>query len=365
MSSNELINKGNPTNIHVLCFAKGKIVSESIDQLRGTFYITKTNSVLEFKKFISSKSFTSLPEAIVLEADDQDEYLSLIKFLKSNIIFTNIVTIVLDASTKYEYNLEVCKNSFINDYYAIPFNIENIAYRILFLIKFNLNRSSFKAQESSINNRNYEYKIPITKRIFDITVSSGAIIALSPVFLSLGLLVWATSKGPIIYSSKRVGTGYKVFNFYKFRSMVIDADTKINEYASLNQYASETEGKKSTFIKIKNDPRVTWIGKIIRKTSLDELPQLFNILKGDMSLVGNRPLPVYEAEHLTSDEWAWRFLAPSGLTGLWQVNKRGQANMSDDERRQLDNFYAKNHSFMMDLKIIFKTLPAMIQKENV
>ena len=108
------------------------------------------------------------------------------------------------------------------------------------------------------------------------------------------------------------------------------------------------------------------MGRFIRKYSIDELPQLFNILKGDMSVVGNRPLPLYEAELLTSDEYVQRFMAPAGLTGLWLVEKRGDAGkMSAEERKQLDIKYAKEFSFRMDMRIIFKTFTAFIQKENV
>ena len=120
-----------------------------------------------------------------------------------------------------------------------------------------------------------------------------------------------------------------------------------------------------TFVKFKDDPRVTGVGKIIRNTSIDELPQLINVLKGDMSIVGNRPLPLYEAEQLTSDEWGERFLAPAGITGLWQVEKRGGGSMSEDERKGLDNKYAQNFSFWNDIQLILRTIPALFQKENV
>jgi lipopolysaccharide/colanic/teichoic acid biosynthesis glycosyltransferase len=116
---------------------------------------------------------------------------------------------------------------------------------------------------------------------------------------------------------------------------------------------------------IKNDPRITRIGGFLRSSSLDELPQLFNILMGDMSLVGNRPLPLYEAEMLTSNEWSMRFLGPAGLTGLWQISKRGKEDMSERERKKLDNFYAQNYSFWLDLKILLGTFPALFQKEKV
>ena len=119
-------------------------------------------------------------------------------------------------------------------------------------------------------------------------------------------------------------------------------------------------------MKLENDPRITKVGHFIRKYSIDELPQLFNILKGDMSIVGNRPLPLYEAELLTKDDYIDRFMAPAGLTGLWQVEKRGDAGkLSAEERKQLDIKYAQNYSFWMDIKIILKTITAFIQKENV
>jgi len=252
------------------------------------------------------------------------------------------------------------------------------------------------------------YKIPIWKRTFDILFSIAAIILLSPLLIITTLLIVVESKGAPIYKSSRVGSNYTVFNFLKFRSMYQDSDSRLKEFMDLNQY-NETEPEnqseqrdsvnrdvvygddegfyfvsddsvisekeylreknirqRNNFVKYENDPRITKVGKIIRKFSIDELPQLFNILKGDMSIVGNRPLPLYEAEQLTSDQYIDRFLAPCGLTGLWQVEKRGDSGkLSPEERKQLDIFYAKNYTFWMDLKIIIKTFTAFVQKENV
>ncbi|MFQ5445545.1 MAG: sugar transferase, partial [Saprospiraceae bacterium] len=198
----------------------------------------------------------------------------------------------------------------------------------------------------------------------DILLASIALLALSPLLLLIALLIMIESRGPVIYRSQRVGTGYRVFDFLKFRSMYKDADKRLNDLKHLNQYVSG-DNRGGLFLKFNNDPRVTFIGRLIRKTSLDELPQLFNVLMGDMSIVGNRPLPLYEAELLTKDAWAQRFLAPAGLTGLWQVTKRGKKNMSSEERIGLDVSYAHSHSFWNDLKIILRTFPAMIQSENV
>lgn len=257
-----------------------------------------------------------------------------------------------------------------------------------------------------------EFKLPLWKRTFDILASSAAILMLSPILISTALLIRFESDGKVVYKSKRVGSNYKIFDFYKFRSMYSDADKRLAEYKKLNQYTKETTEEESAtsssalgislenhptessqdillfsddlstsennylktkrnersnaFFKIENDPRITHMGRFIRKYSIDELPQLFNILKGDMSVVGNRPLPLYEAELLTSDEYVQRFMAPAGLTGLWQVEKRGDAGkMSAEERKQLDIKYAKEFSFRMDMRIIFKTFTAFIQKENV
>ena len=145
--------------------------------------------------------------------------------------------------------------------------------------------------------------------------------------------------------------------------MMVSDDFVLTEEDFISMQRTKQE---NAFVKLEKDPRITNIGQFIRKYSIDELPQLFNILKGDMSVVGNRPLPLYEAELLTRDEYIDRFMAPSGLTGLWQVEKRGGAGkMSAEERKNLDIKYAKEFSFKMDLSIIFRTFTAFIQKENV
>ena len=228
--------------------------------------------------------------------------------------------------------------------------------------------------------------MPLWKRAFDIAASLSAILLLSPLLIAVAVAVRLDSPGPVIYKSKRVGSNYRIFDFLKFRSMHSDADQRLKELEDLNQYASapaaEDDAKmtlddeeirkllateqENAFVKIENDPRITRLGRFLRKYSIDELPQLFNILRGDMSVVGNRPLPLYEAERLTSDEYIERFMCPSGLTGLWQVEKRGQAGkLSPEQRKQLDIEYARRMSPWFDLKIILRTFTAFLQKENV
>lgn len=236
----------------------------------------------------------------------------------------------------------------------------------------------------------------ISKRVIDITLSSLALILLSPLFLIIAILIKIESRGPVFYASKRVGRNYKIFDFYKFRSMRQDADHLLKNMQHLNQYESQeadTDNEKQPvlesefllsddgwinegvwkaeqdsaqpFVKFSNDPRITRIGQFIRKTSIDELPQLVNVLKGDMSLVGNRPLPLYEAEQLTRDGEVARFLAPAGITGLWQVTERGKSNVSADSRKRLDVEYAERCSLGLDLWILFKTPLAALQQDNV
>jgi len=266
--------------------------------------------------------------------------------------------------------------------------------------RLNILRSSQKGNEvAEVNVRHY--RIPFWKRVFDIFFASVALFLLSPLLLIIMTAIRIESKGPVIYTSKRVGTGYKVFGFLKFRSMFLNSDSRVNTLMSKNQYMSEEENVSGTdedalysdspvlygdnqaitemeyniakqkaineaFFKMVNDPRITKVGRIIRKLSIDELPQLINILKGDMSVVGNRPLPLYEAEKLTSDEWVTRFLGPAGLTGLWQVTKRGGANsLSPEERKMLDVRYTRELSFIGDISIIIRTFFTFIQHENV
>lgn len=237
--------------------------------------------------------------------------------------------------------------------------------------------------------------MPLAKRLFDITFSSLFLIAISPILLFIAIAVRLDSKGPIIYKSKRVGRGYQVFDFLKFRTMRVNGDHLVKDLMKENQYANEEmdeivirssetlidalgnpideesflqqkkRDKSGAFFKVKNDPRITRVGRFLRATSLDELPQFVNVLRGDMSVIGNRPLPLYEAEQLTTDQWVTRFHAPAGITGLWQVEKRGRAEMSETERKELDNSYALNYSFMYDMKLLLRTIPALMQKENV
>lgn len=203
----------------------------------------------------------------------------------------------------------------------------------------------------------------IAKRIFDIMFSALFMILLSPAFLLIMLALRIESKGPLFYISKRAGKGYKIFSFYKFRTMEVEANKKISDVSHLNLY-NPLNPNGPVFIKIDNDPRITRLGAFLRKCSLDELPQLLNVFKGDMSLVGNRPLPLYEASSLTTDEWATRFLAPAGMTGLWQIRRKTKYKMTAEERIKLDINYAERSNLLFDLWIMVNTPTAVIQRTN-
>lgn len=203
-------------------------------------------------------------------------------------------------------------------------------------------------QKGSPFYRGNGYLIP--KRIIDVFCSLVALICLSPVFLITALAIKVDSKGPVFFFQDRVGKNKRVFKMYKFRSMRTDAP-------ELHQRLKEQYGDTSGSFKIKDDPRITKVGKVIRKLSIDELPQLINIIKGDMSIVGPRPLPTYEAADL-SGEYDDRFLAPPGLTCTWQIS--GRSKISFEQRMQLDIDYVKERSFWGDIGLIFRTIPAVL-----
>lgn len=193
------------------------------------------------------------------------------------------------------------------------------------------------------------------KRAFDIFCSFLAIVILSPILLILGLLVKLTSKGPMLYVSLRIGKDGKAFKFYKFRSMKKDAEKELVNLLDQN----ETQG--ITF-KMQNDPRITKFGKFIRKTSLDELPQLFNILLGDMSIVGPRPCTDREYA-LYSEKDKKRLLVPQGLTGEWQT--RGRSNTTFDEMVEMDlEYITTKRGFWYDIWLIIKTVFVVFKKEG-
>jgi exopolysaccharide biosynthesis polyprenyl glycosylphosphotransferase len=192
------------------------------------------------------------------------------------------------------------------------------------------------------------------KRAFDIVVSSLLIVVGTPVWVFLALAVKLDSPGPVFYRDRRVGLGEREFGMFKFRSMYIDASER---QAGL-ETANEASGP---LFKIKDDPRVTRVGKILRRYSIDELPQVLNVLRGEMSLVGPRPLPLRDFVQL--EEWhRKRYLVLPGMTGLWQVS--GRIELTFDDLVRLDFYYLENWSIWLDISILAKTLPAVAARRG-
>ncbi|MBA3828343.1 MAG: sugar transferase [Taibaiella sp.] len=351
----------NANSVRVAACAGNEITRDALQKIAPFFQVYETPTLKSLENYLLNQSLISLPEIVLIEIDEQGLAFALVETIQKNMMLKGLLIVLLTPRDNPEWLIKA-KKLRVHDFYKAPYNIDHISERLVFLVKFKLIRPSLdKLSDQTV----ISFKVPSVKRAFDVIFSGVLLLLLSPLFLIVAILIRLESKGPIIYKSKRVGTGYKIFDFYKFRSMRADADKRIAELAALNQYAAEGKDVKSTFVKFKNDPRITRIGRFIRKTSIDELPQLVNIFKGDMSTVGNRPLPLYEAEMLTSQDWSWRFLAPAGLTGLWQISRRGKEDMSERERKKLDNFYAQNYSIWLDMKILLKTFPAMFQKEAV
>ncbi|MBO7047172.1 MAG: sugar transferase [Prevotella sp.] len=354
---------------------------------------------------------------VFFEQNERNEDVTAITYIRKKSKNAYIILLTRNLSNEDRQIYQKCG---INDTIPLNASVTELNKKIQFIS----DREGMLFDDQAPRYRMLRFKIPVWKRLFDIFFSALGIIILSPVFIITAIAIRLESKGPVVYKSKRVGTNYTIFNFLKFRSMYVDADQRLKEVAKEegNQYAEKAgnEEKKANitaplgaeaemmmmnmgmesdmmisddevmlvgddfvvaesdfnkekqeeienaFVKIENDPRVTKVGKFIRKTSIDELPQLFNILKGDMSIVGNRPLPLYEAEKLTADASIDRFMAPAGLTGLWQVEERGKGGMmSAEERKQLDIRYGQTYNFKLDMQIIFRTLTGFMQKENV
>jgi exopolysaccharide biosynthesis polyprenyl glycosylphosphotransferase len=194
----------------------------------------------------------------------------------------------------------------------------------------------------------------VVKRTFDLAVSLVILVMISPLMLAIALAIRLTSPGPVIYRSRRPGVGGVPFDCLKFRTMLQDAELQQGELEDLNEAGG-------AIFKIRDDPRVTPVGKILRRLSLDELPQLLNVLNGQMSLVGPRPLPQRDFDQL--EEWhKKRYLVLPGITGLWQVS--GRSDLDFDDMVRLDFLYLERWSVSLDMSILVKTIPAVFGRRG-
>ncbi len=387
----------------ILYIGKSPEVLEQLSQAENIEFITKDNGLAAIQWINKNINEYDTFDAVLCSPriKGMNAYV-LYNHMRFHNLLNKIPFIVVAQHFEFASRLLARQNN-VDDYYASPLDFERLKTRILFLKKYKAEYAESNKKNVLEDFKNSPYKTPFIKRAFDITMAGGAILALSPVLLITALAIRLESKGKVFYFSKRIGSNFHEFKFYKFRSMYPDADKRLKEVEHLNQYQGESIGDecprckilpagtfcspllkqddnteiceyfyikkknaKAAFLKVENDPRITKVGRFIRNTSIDELPQLFNILKGDMSVVGNRPLPVGEANALTKSRWSRRFKAAAGLTGLWQVELRGKdGGMSEEERFELDNAYAENNSFGGDILLILRTLKIFIQKGSV
>jgi len=235
---------------------------------------------------------------------------------------------------------------FISIDHPMPMDESNI-------IKFE-ERNVLPDKQSNLHKGTYSF----LKRCFDVAASASALIVLSPMFLIASIAIRKDSDGPAMFTQKRIGKDGKLFDIYKFRTMVPNADEKLFELLEKDPDARE-EYKLNK--KLKNDPRVTKLGDFLRKTSIDEIPQLLNVLKGDMSLVGPRPYLPREIEDMES---YYDVIVESkpGITGLWQVS--GRSNTTFEERLRYDLEYTENRGFIYDIGLIVDTVSAVIKKDG-
>lgn len=196
------------------------------------------------------------------------------------------------------------------------------------------------------------------KRAFDLFVALVAIIVLSPLLLIISAIVYLGDPGPVVYGQIRIGKNGKAFRMWKFRSMYMNADKMID------QLTDEQKKQYYTEFKIDNDPRITPIGNFLRKTSLDELPQFFNVLCNDMSLVGPRPLIESEIQTYYEDTYDTLLAVKPGITGYWQAYARNNATYQSGERQKMEMYYVHNASLWLDIKILFKTVVSVLRKDG-
>ncbi len=375
--------------------------TEAITALRSEKWISLTvqGNVLAAENYLKSGQ---MPDAILCEMTiSGGDGLAMHEWVRKRRDLDSICFLLLDTVFKEELYKEAIGKR-IDDFYLIPLPpLDGLINRILFLREY---RKKLKPIEPELS-REISYSMPGSKRIFDIIVALVALMALSPLLLLIAVAIKLESKGSVLFVTRRIGTGSRIFDYLKFRSMRQDADSQSarpsapsngNKYRSENlqidfertcpkcsqlrantfcsplifvgtnricEYWYSVQTKEASnarldLLKNTNDPRVTKVGKIIRQTGIDRLPQLINVLKGDMSIVGNLPLPIYKAEQLSMGEMSRRFLAPAGMTGLYQVLFR-QGDVTEADRNMIDvtysdHFIGNNYSFWYDFRLLLR-----------
>ncbi|MCS7258362.1 MAG: undecaprenyl-phosphate galactose phosphotransferase WbaP [candidate division WOR-3 bacterium] len=307
----------------------------------------ETKRTLELILSKNSNIGYNLKECLIINRAEEFDLYNKLSQLKVSSIIIDVQQLSQEDILKiYEKAQGLVKNFFI-----IPINtqlravdVELLPLEHLILMKYRYNLLRVESQ--------------ILKRLLDIIVSTIGLIISMPLNIIIALAIKLSSPGPVLFKQKRVGKNFRLFVCYKFRTMYQDADSRL---AEVLQRSETLKAKWEKFLKIENDPRITPLGKFLRKTSLDELPQLWNVLKGEMSLVGPRPYLYDEIAH-REETMRLIFKVQPGMTGLWQVS--GRSNLSFDERIRLDEFYVRNWSLWLDLVILLKTVIVWLRGEG-
>lgn len=329
------------------------------------------NNYLQAKRKLKAAFNTrkNLPALIVVNLPPDNSALeSFVGFLKKRRWAADIPIVYHEGALTAGQLTELSALHLVDDITDVELFASELTQKAAFLKRTKMFLNDLVLSEEGLSGHNQKIKTDntlhfIARRFLDIIIASTMFLLVSPIMILIMVLIRIESRGPAIYKSKRTGRGCRIFDFYKFRTMVEGAENSLAEMTKKNIY--KTDNNEPLFFKALNDERITKIGRILRNTSLDELPQLINVIKGDMSLVGNRPLPLYEASTLTTDVLAERFMAPAGITGLWQVLKRGRKDVSIEERISLDINYARDNNIGRDLWILANTPKALFQKSNV
>lgn len=334
-------------------YESAKFIYSTARNRRNFVMVGSSDRSIKFSKFFEqNKAFGFYNIGYLDDANYSGEKISLLGHIDDlqNILRKNIVDVIIVSLPVRSYYDSIMNIINISEVHGIP---------VYFMTDI------FKAKHSNIVQSTVEGTSSLTlhtapidgwslfcKRIFDIIFSLFSLVIFSPLLIISAFLIKMIDNGNILYTQKRVGYNKRIFQMYKFRTMCINADKMQNEFIHLN----EMDGP---VFKIKNDPRITPVGRFLRKYSIDELPQLFNVLLGDMSIVGPRPMALRDYEGFPEDWQRRRFSMRPGLTCYWQV--RGRNALNFETWMHLDMEYIDNWSFLEDIKIIFLTIPAVLQ----
>jgi exopolysaccharide biosynthesis polyprenyl glycosylphosphotransferase len=277
------------------------------------------------------------------------DYKELPGFLRSNIVDELVIALPLEALGEHRAGLiEMCRVHGVN-----------VRFLSSVFVEYSDRGGAAESPHDEVVLTLYNAAVDgwphLIKRVADIGFAAILLVLLAPVLLVTSLLIALVSPGPILFTQQRVGLNKRLFRMYKFRTMRVGAESQQHELEHLN----EVEG---AAFKVAQDPRVTPIGRILRSWSIDELPQLLNVLKGEMSLIGPRPLPLRDFERFDGDEYRRRFSVRPGMTGLWQVS--GRSATSFDRWMKLDLQYVDEWTLRMDFQILARTIPAVLRREG-